>query len=121
MKVSRRSNRVEVVQKKKDGTVVSRRKEHARVVCKRRSPEGQNPAERGRVLRKGERRSSLKGQKSAESRVLRGVGGRLKKSKKNPARAGWPRRLALVRATSRAEVDVIGAQLCSCARAIFLS
>jgi len=46
-------------------------------------------------------------------------GGRLKKSKKIPARAGWPRRLALVRATSRAEVDVIGAHLCSCARAIF--
>jgi len=51
----------------------------------------------------------------------RGVGGRLKKSKKKPARAGWPRRLALVRATSRAEVDVIGAQLCSYARAIFPS
>jgi len=38
-----------------------------------------------------------------------GVGGRLKKK---PARAGWPRRLALVRATSRAEVDVIGVQRC---------
>jgi len=49
----------------------------------------------------------------------RGVGGRLKKSKKNTARAGLPRRLALVRATSRAEVDVIGAQLCSCSMAIF--
>jgi len=50
-----------------------------------------------------------------------GVGGWLKKSKKKPARAGWPRRLALVRGTSRAEVDVIGAQLCSCTRAIFSS
>jgi len=33
-----------------------------------------------------------------------------KKSKKKPARAGLPRRLALVRATSRAEVDVIDVQ-----------
>jgi len=48
-----------------------------------------------------------------------GVGGGLKKSKKKPARPGWPRRLALVRATPRAEVDVISAQLCSCTRAIF--
>ena len=31
-------------------------------------------------------------------------GGRLdKRTKQNPARAGWPRRLALVRVTSRAE------------------
>ena len=50
------------------------------------------------------------------------MGGRLtKKSKKKPDRAGWSRHLALIRATSRAEVDVIGAQLCSCARAIFPS
>ena len=55
----------------------------------------------------------------SDSESHRGVGGRLKKSKKNTAPAGWPRRLALVQATSRAEVDVIGAQLCSCARAIF--
>jgi len=41
------------------------------VICERKSPEGQNRAGRGRVLRKGERRSSWKGQKSAESRVLR--------------------------------------------------
>jgi len=41
------------------------------VVCESKSPEGQNRAGRGRVLRKGERRSSLKGQKSAESRALR--------------------------------------------------
>ena len=47
-----------------------------------------------------------------KNRSGRGVGGRLKKSKKNLARAGWPRRLALVRATSRAEVDVIGVQRC---------
>jgi len=40
-------------------------------------------------------------------------GGRqTKKTKKKLARAGWPRRLALVRATSRAEVDVIGVQRC---------
>jgi len=32
--------------------------------------------------------------------------------KKTPARAGWLRRLALVRATTRAEVDVIGVQRC---------
>ena len=44
--------------------------------------------------------------------VLRGVGGRLKRTKKNPARAGWLRRLALARATSRAEVDVISVQRC---------
>jgi len=51
---------------------------------------------------------------------VRGVGGRrTKKKKENPA--GWPRRLSLIRATSRAEVDVIGAQLYSCARAIFPS
>jgi len=41
--VSRRSNRAEVVQKKR--TVVSRRKERARVICRRGSPEGQNRAE----------------------------------------------------------------------------
>ena len=56
---------------KKDGTVVSRRKERASVVYKRKSLEGQNRAGRGRVLRKGKRRSSQKGKKSAESRVLR--------------------------------------------------
>jgi len=56
---------------KKDGTVVSRRKERASVVYERKSPEGQNQAGRGRVLRKGERRSSQKGKKSAESRALR--------------------------------------------------
>jgi len=40
-------------------------------------------------------------------------GGRLsKKIYKNPARAGWPKCLALVRAISRAEVDVIGNQRC---------
>jgi len=52
--------------------------------------------------------------------VRRGMGGGFKKSKKNPARAGWPRLLALVRATPSAEVDLISAQLCSYARAIFL-
>ena len=57
--------------------------------------------------------------KTQQHTTARGVGGRLKMPKKNPARAGWPRRLALVRATLRAEVDVIGAQLCSCARAVF--
>ena len=31
------------------------------------------------------------------------VGGWIKRTKQNPARAGWPRRLALVRVTSRAE------------------
>jgi len=41
------------------------------VVCERKSPEGQNRAGRGRVLRKGERRSSQEGQKSTKSRVLR--------------------------------------------------
>jgi len=50
---------------KKDDTVVSRRKEHASVVYERKSPEGQNRAGRGRVLRNGERRSSQKGQQSA--------------------------------------------------------
>ena len=39
-----------------------------------------------------------------------GVGGRLKKSKKNTARAGWP----MVRTILRAEVDVIGSQVCWC-------
>jgi len=34
---------------KKGGTVVSRRKERARMVCERRSPEGQNRAGRGRA------------------------------------------------------------------------
>jgi len=48
-----------------------------------------------------------------------GVGGLLKKMEKKTARAGWQGRLALARATSRAEVDVISAQLCSCTRAIF--
>jgi len=56
---------------KKDSAVVSRRKERASVAYKRKSPEGQNQTERGRVLRKGEKRSSQKGKKSAESRVLR--------------------------------------------------
>ena len=56
---------------KKDGTVVSRRKERATVVYERKSPEGQNRAGRGRVVRKGEQRSSQKGKKSAESRALR--------------------------------------------------
>jgi len=51
----------------------------------------------------------------------RGVGGRLKRTKKPLARAGWPRRLALVRATPHAEVDVIGVQQCSIAWAIFPS
>ena len=41
--------------------------------------------------------------------------------KKNPARAGWPRRLALVRLTLRAEVDVIGVQQFLIAWAIFPS
>jgi len=47
------------------------------------------------------------------------MGGRLTKSEKNLPRAGWLRHFPLVRATSREEVDVISAQLCSCARAIF--
>jgi len=34
---------------KKSGTVVSRRTERARMVCERRSPEGQNRAGRGRA------------------------------------------------------------------------
>ena len=42
-----------------------------RVVCERKFPEYQSRAGRGRFLRKGERRSSRKGQKSAESRALR--------------------------------------------------
>ena len=70
IKVSRRSNRVEVVQKKVC-TEVSRRKERTTVVCERKSPEDQNRAGRGSFLRKGERTSSWKGQKSAESRALR--------------------------------------------------
>jgi len=44
--------------------------------------------------------------------TFRGVGGGLKNFKKKPARAGLPRRLALVRATPRAEIDVIGVQQC---------
>jgi len=61
-------------------------------------------------------------QQGLQANGAEGRGGRLtKKFLKNPARAGWPRRLALVRATSRAEVDVIGPQLCSCAPAIFPS
>jgi len=47
------------------------KKKCASVVYERKSPEGQNRAGRGRVLRKGERRSSRKGQKSAESRASR--------------------------------------------------
>jgi len=38
---------------KNGGTVVSRRKERARVVCERRAPEGQNQAGRGRVFVEG--------------------------------------------------------------------
>jgi len=57
----------------------------------------------------------------SRTEVWRGVGGSLTKSEKKPAQAGWPRHLALVRTTSRAEVDVISAQLCSCNRAIFPS
>ena len=34
------------------------------------------------------------------------------------ARAGWLKHLALVRATPRAEFDVIGAHVCSLARAV---
>ena len=49
------------------------------------------------------------------------MAGRLKRTKKNPARAGWSRRLALVRGASRAEVDVIGVQRCQIAWAIFPS
>jgi len=55
----------------KDGTVISRRKEGASVVFERKSPKGQNRAGRERVLQKCEQRSSQKGQKSAESRMLR--------------------------------------------------
>jgi len=46
--VSRRSTRIGVIQKK-GGTVVSRRKERARMVYERRSPKGQNQAGRGRA------------------------------------------------------------------------
>jgi len=38
------------------------------------------------------------------------VGSKHLLSKKNPARAGWPRRLSLKRVTLRADVDVIGVQ-----------
>jgi len=55
---------------------------------------------------------------NVSSSVTRG-GRQTEKSKKNAARAGWPRRFALIQATSRAEVDVISAKLCSCDRAIF--
>jgi len=51
--------------------------------------------------------------------VFRGVGGGRKKGGKKKDRAARPRRLALVRATPCAKVDVISAQLCSCTRAIF--
>jgi len=44
-----------------------------------------------------------------------GVGSKPFLSKKIPARAGWPRRLALVRASPRGEVDVIGVQRCKIA------
>jgi len=36
-----------------------------------------------------------------------------RRTKKNPAGAGWPRRLVLVRVTPHAEVEVVSAQLCS--------
>ena len=39
--------------------------------------------------------------------------------KKKPARAGWPKRLGLVRATTRADFAVIGVEHCSTIRAIF--
>ena len=55
---------------------------------------------------------------NVSSSVTRG-GRQTEKSKKNAVRAGWPRRFALIQATSRAEVDVISAKLCSCDRAIF--
>ena len=42
----------------------------------------------------------------------RGVGGGLKRTRITQARAGWPRRVALVRVTLREEVDVIGVQQC---------
>jgi len=46
------------------------------------------------------------------SERLWGVGSKPFLSKKKPARAGWPRRLVLIQATPRAEVDVIGVQKC---------
>ena len=46
------------------------------------------------------------------STLWQGVGGGLQRRKNPPARAGWLRQLALLRATSRAEVDVIGVQQC---------
>ena len=49
---------------------------------------------------------------SIDGQTQRGVGGRLKRTKKTPAQAGWPKRLALVRATSRTEVAVVGVQRC---------
>ena len=55
----------------KKGLYWSWRKERARVVCEEKSPEGQNRAGRERFLWKGERRSSLKDQKRAESSALR--------------------------------------------------
>jgi len=54
---------------KKGGTVVFRRKERARVVCQRRSPEGQNRTGRGKVLWNRVQRSSLKSQMRAGSRT----------------------------------------------------
>jgi len=51
MKVVTEVSRRSTVSKssKKGGTVVSRRKERTRVVCERKSPEGQNRAARGSV------------------------------------------------------------------------
>jgi len=39
--------------------------------------------------------------------------------KKNPARAGWPKRLGLIRATLLADFAVIGVQLSSTINEIF--
>jgi len=61
------------------------------------------------------KRENLKNIKMPKNR--RGIAG--KKKEKNKDQDGWPRRLVLVRATPRAEVDIISAQLGSCARAIF--
>ena len=39
--------------------------------------------------------------------------------KKKPGRAGWPKRLVLVRATPQADLSAIGVQICSTMTAIF--
>jgi len=52
-------------------------------------------------------RSKLE-QETTETDRKRGVGSKRFLSKKKPARAGWPRRLELVRVTPRSEVDSIG-------------